>query len=297
MIDIGKDLFRGFVDAWNRGDVDSYGDYMTENVIEYNPLPGEAAQGLEALRQRSALLRGAFPDLNSELHLVIAEGDLVSGLQTMRGTHKGDFMGIPATGKSFQVTRIDIARVAGDKMVEHWGLVDQGALMGQLGLMPPPPGVPADWAPPPTSPVMSGAEPGDPAGQRVLLREILDAIAAGDLDRVLATIHPDAIDHSGLPGQGPGRDGFRFRFEQLFAGLTDARFETLVSVCEGPFASNAFSFSATHTGTVMGMPATGKSFRVAAVDFVGFRDGNFYEVYGLIDFPAMLGQLGLLPAP
>jgi steroid delta-isomerase-like uncharacterized protein len=107
MTDFGKDLFRGFVNAWNRGDVDGYGDYMAEDVIDHNPQPGEAAKGLEALRQRSAVLRGAFPDLNSDLHLLIAEGDLVSGLQTMRGTHSGDFMGIPATGKSFQVTRID----------------------------------------------------------------------------------------------------------------------------------------------------------------------------------------------
>jgi predicted ester cyclase len=52
------------------------------------------------------------------------------------GTHKGEWMGIPATGRSVSVTIFDMFRVSGGKIVEHWGLLDSGAMMEQLGVAP-----------------------------------------------------------------------------------------------------------------------------------------------------------------
>jgi predicted ester cyclase len=78
-----------------------------------------------------------FPSYKLEADKIIAEDDLVSVIGRFSGTHTGTFMGIPATGRSFADVPIHITyRVKGGKIVDHWMLVDNAALMQQLGLMP-----------------------------------------------------------------------------------------------------------------------------------------------------------------
>jgi predicted ester cyclase len=82
------------------------------------------------------MLRSAFPDFHATIDDIIAEGDKVVLRQTWTGTHKGEFMGIPPTGKRVSFGVIDIIRVDGDKCVEHWGQMDNAGLMQQLGAVP-----------------------------------------------------------------------------------------------------------------------------------------------------------------
>ena len=84
----------------------------------------------------SAMLK-AFPDVKFTLEDMVAEGDKVTTRYTVSGTHKGEFMGIPATGKKFKISGFEIRRLSGGKMVEYWGLMDSLSLMRQLGAMPP----------------------------------------------------------------------------------------------------------------------------------------------------------------
>ena len=84
------------------------------------------------------MFRSAFPDFKVTIDDMIAEGDKVVVRGTWSGTHKGEFMGIPATGKSVSFGVIDTVRIAGGKMVEHWGLMDNFRLMQQLGVIPAP---------------------------------------------------------------------------------------------------------------------------------------------------------------
>ncbi len=70
------------------------------------------------------MLQAAFPDIESVIHDQIAEGDMVVTRKTFRGTHVGDFMGIPATGKPVVIDAIDILRIADGQLAEHWTLVD-----------------------------------------------------------------------------------------------------------------------------------------------------------------------------
>ena len=83
------------------------------------------------------MLLGAFPDFQMEVEDVIASGDKAVARVQVTGTHQGEFMGIPATGKSATVKLIDITRFGDDGLArEHWGVVDQLALMQQLGVIP-----------------------------------------------------------------------------------------------------------------------------------------------------------------
>jgi predicted ester cyclase len=81
-------------------------------------------------------LHNAFPDFKAMIDDIVAEGDKVVVRQTWSGTHKGDWMGVPPTGKGVSFGVIDIIRFDGGKVVEHWGQIDSMGMMVQLGVIP-----------------------------------------------------------------------------------------------------------------------------------------------------------------
>ncbi len=86
----------------------------------------------EEQRQRATRLRAAFPDAEATLEDIFAEGDRVAYRLTIRGTHTGDFLGVPASGRSVAVSFIAIVRIADGKLVEEWGGLDQPDLIRQM---------------------------------------------------------------------------------------------------------------------------------------------------------------------
>ena len=94
------------------------------------------AEADEALKQHIADGEAAFPHYELVTEDLFAEGDKVVLRFSWRGTHEGNFMGIPATGKKINVPGIIIYRVADNKIVEHWMHVDSMMLMQQLGVQP-----------------------------------------------------------------------------------------------------------------------------------------------------------------
>ena len=78
-------------------------------------------------------MRSGFPDLEIVSEDMIAEGDKVFVRATMRGTHRGVFMDLPATGRKVSVPVADFFRLDQGKVIEHWGVSDLGALRQQLG--------------------------------------------------------------------------------------------------------------------------------------------------------------------
>jgi steroid delta-isomerase-like uncharacterized protein len=100
------------------------------------PLPGSAG-GLAGLKQFFGMLRAAFPDLHYTIEEpLLAEADKVVGRFTVRGTMKGAFLGMPATGKTATWTEIHSARIVDGKIVEHWAVGDRLGMLQQLGLAP-----------------------------------------------------------------------------------------------------------------------------------------------------------------
>jgi steroid delta-isomerase-like uncharacterized protein len=129
-----KALFRRMVEEiFNRGNMSLADEFIAPDFVEHEELPPGIPPGREGVKQLTAMLRSAFPDFKATIDDMIAEGDKVVVRMTWRGTHKGEFMGIPPTGKSVSFGVIDIVRFAGDKFVEHWGLMDSTSMMQQLG--------------------------------------------------------------------------------------------------------------------------------------------------------------------
>ena len=139
MSEENKRLFvRLIEEAMNKGNLAAVDEMVAADAIEHDPaFPGQAP-GAEGMKQLVTMFRSAFPDLHAHVEDLIAEGDKVVGRMVSHGTHKGDFMGIPATGKEISISEIHIVRIAGGKMVEHWGIADNMAMMQQLGVVPTP---------------------------------------------------------------------------------------------------------------------------------------------------------------
>jgi predicted ester cyclase len=136
-----KAIVRRFIeDFMNGGDAAVATALVAPAFIEHEPTP-IPVHGPDGLAQFFGMLRAAFPDLHFAVEDVIAEGDRVVCRMRFHVTHRGAFFGMAPTGRSATVDVIDIFRVTGGQIVEHWGVLDQLGLMQQLG--PPPAAPPA----------------------------------------------------------------------------------------------------------------------------------------------------------
>ena len=134
--DRNKALLRRFYEElWTKGDLEAISELVAENYVDHHPLPG-TPPGREGLAALITTWRRAFPDMCETCEDLIAEGDKVVGRFTMRGTHSGEFMGVPPTGRRVTMSGIDIVRVAGGKIAEFWYGEHLLELMQQLGAVP-----------------------------------------------------------------------------------------------------------------------------------------------------------------
>jgi steroid delta-isomerase-like uncharacterized protein len=123
---------RFFEDGWNRGDLDEVKVFLADEFVSHNSLDFSIRSADDYCRGVVAYRR-AFPDLVTSVEDVVAEGDRVVARGTDRGTHRGEFMGRPASGRSVTTTWIEIFRMESGKAVEGWLETDSRRLMEQLG--------------------------------------------------------------------------------------------------------------------------------------------------------------------
>jgi steroid delta-isomerase-like uncharacterized protein len=120
----------------NAGDIDGFGELLAEDFVEHEEMPG-LEPSKEGVKQLFHMYRAAFPDLRMEPQDVLVSGNKAVARVRATGTHQGEFLGMPATGKSVDVQLIDITRFGDDGLArEHWGVFDALALMQQLGAIP-----------------------------------------------------------------------------------------------------------------------------------------------------------------
>jgi steroid delta-isomerase-like uncharacterized protein len=123
-------------DLFNKRNLAIVDALCVTNVVNHGL--GPEASGIEGTKRSASMYLAAFPDLHFDLEDFIAEGDQVVVRWTSTGTHKGELMGIPPTGKQFSATGIEIYRFESGKIVEHWLASDQLGLLQQLGIVPAP---------------------------------------------------------------------------------------------------------------------------------------------------------------
>jgi steroid delta-isomerase-like uncharacterized protein len=131
-----KALVRRFVETGiNQADMAAFDALVAEDVVDHYAPPGSPG-GREGWKQNRLMFQAGFPDARWQIADIIAENDLVFVRAPFQGTHLGEFMGIPASGKPVSIGSIHICRVANGQIVEHWGNSDDLGMMRQIGVIP-----------------------------------------------------------------------------------------------------------------------------------------------------------------
>ena len=126
-----KNAYRRIILAVSEGDADALDELVAEDIVDHNPIPDQAP-GREGMRQWLAAARTAFPDLHGTVEDVIAEGDRVAARVTWEGTHGGEFVGVPATGRRVSFAAYHHVRFSEDGAAEWWGTADLLGVLEQL---------------------------------------------------------------------------------------------------------------------------------------------------------------------
>jgi steroid delta-isomerase-like uncharacterized protein len=117
------------------GNFDVFDELFADDFLDHTPQPGRTPDKAGA-RELYRALRAAFPDFHADIHWQIADGDRVATYKTYHGTHRGEFLGVPPTGRKIQFETVDVMRVRNGKIAEHWGVANLFSLLQQLGAWP-----------------------------------------------------------------------------------------------------------------------------------------------------------------
>ncbi|MDT7816614.1 MAG: hypothetical protein QOJ42_6530 [Acidobacteriaceae bacterium] len=131
-------IVRRFVDeVITQGNIEAAAQYVWEDVIEQVPLPGQG-RGLDGLKDILRAMRAGFPDIVFSIEEQVAERDKVASRFEWTGTHRGEFLGIPATGRTVRVWGMVIDRLEDGRIKDTRIIMDTFGLLGQLGVLPSP---------------------------------------------------------------------------------------------------------------------------------------------------------------
>ena len=242
-------------------------------------------------------LRHAFPDRVDVIEQVIAEGDRVGLLFRVTGTHSGNFFGIAPTGRKIDVHEIALLRIVSGQMVEGWFMMDETALLKQLGAKLPPRSDGSIVIPPlPKSGADADAYAQRLASQPEVSEQLRRKYVVARSRGVTRSKADRARDHSFV------RSGFVHMREYCGArGMGDLDLDTAIPdrrdridmlLAEGDFVWMRYSTSGTHKAAFCGVPPTGKRIGVPVVSIMKFVGGEWKETWSLADELGMMLQLG-----
>ena len=133
-VEDNKAIVRSFIDGlFTDGDLGAVDTYLAADFVNHDPPLGVSADR-EGMRTAGRMIRKAFPDWHSDLHMLVGEDDIVVERFTASGIHQGELMGVAPTGDTVSLKGINIFRVRDGHIVEWWSRLDELGLFRQLGL-------------------------------------------------------------------------------------------------------------------------------------------------------------------
>ena len=123
-----------FEEVWNSKNLAVLDELVAPNFVFHNSV--QTLYGSEGFKQFATTYHNAFPEAHFTIEDAIAEGDTVALRWTARGTHSGELLGIPPTGKQVTVSGITITLISNGKSVESWGEFDALGMLQQIGVIP-----------------------------------------------------------------------------------------------------------------------------------------------------------------
>ena len=129
------------------------------------------------------------------------------------------------------------------------------------------------------------------------LTKFAEAVSTGNYDLFDDVVAPNSIDHDPAPGQVPGPKGYRALFTEMRRVFPDMKVELAELVADEDAIAFAYTFTGTHDGPLMGIPATGKKVKIRGMQISKFRDGKMVERWGSSDQLGMFQQIGATVIP
>lgn len=126
-------ISRYFTELFNQGKVELVDELLHPEYVNHSPGSPDQPRGREGVKAVVRALRAAFPDLAYTIEDLVVGPDAVAVRATMRGTHLGDFFGLPASGRTFAVQQMTIERFRDGRIIAHHRLTDEASLLRQLG--------------------------------------------------------------------------------------------------------------------------------------------------------------------
>jgi steroid delta-isomerase-like uncharacterized protein len=128
-----KEVVRRFFEAFSRHDPDEIASYVTEDLIHHS----SSNQGREGVKEEARYWLNAVPDASFTIEDIVREGDRVAVRGRGGGTHRGEFFGVPGTGRQIEVAEMHFLRVENGLIAEIWSNVDVYGLLAQIGAVEP----------------------------------------------------------------------------------------------------------------------------------------------------------------
>lgn len=130
-----KSVVRRFIEEFVVGGDESLADeFFAPDYVRHDPGTPNGRQDRDEFVAMLSEMRTAFPDMEVEIEEMVAEGDFVVFRAVERGTHESEFMGIPPTGNSFEITGMAMHRIEDGKLAETWANWDMLGMLQQLGV-------------------------------------------------------------------------------------------------------------------------------------------------------------------
>ena len=285
-----------FYDESNKGNLDVFDEVLAPNFVSYGGAAFGDVHGPAAFRETYGQFLIGMPDLRIDSTFMVAENDLIFVRGTLTGTHEGEFMGVPPTGKCIRWTGTVIFRFGDDgRCVARWQEWDGMGVLQQLGLVPTPP----DWTPPQSStqaepdPLAADTAPERVAHSRALMERFIEEVwNRGNLevsDEVFAqnATSPDA------PGLPDGPAGVKAIAQMFLSAFPDFHMEIDFLAAEGDRVAAHFVQGGTHGGDLFGIPATGRAVKFGEIGLLRLENGKVVESFYNTDMLSLMQQLGV----
>ena len=288
-----KDAMVRLYDEANKQNFSVFDEMFAPKFVSFGGAGFQDLVGAEAFRQLYIQFISSLPDLNFRVEQVVAEGNFCGVRGRLSGTHKGNFMGFaPPTGKFISWTGTAIFRFDQNGLADaRWQEWDGLSVMQQMGVIP---AAPANGAqlPEQIPPYVAG-EYTSPVQNKAAFRRLVDeAWNQGKLAIIDKLYHPQATwpSNPSLPLGGSGAKAVVDMYRQAMPDL-QVKFTNLLA--DGDMVLAWLSMNGTHSGSLMGIPATGKKVTWGQIIIARFAGGQIVESWSNEDMLGLMQQLGV----
>ncbi len=279
-------------DEANRANLDIFHELLAPEFVSYGGAGFQDLSGPEAFKQLYLQFFQSLPDLAFRVTHVVTEGDTCGVRGVLSGTHQGNFMGFsPPTGKFVCWTGTALMRFNQEGQIDaRWQEWDGLSVMQQMGVVPGAPAYDANQ-PDPAAPQAQSGVYTSPSANQDLFKQLIDELwNQGNLDFADSVFHPQAVHTPELPA---GSQGLKASVEMLRSAMPDLRAELKTLLADGDLVLGWISQRGTQTGTLLGVPASGKKATWGRIMIARFAGGQIVQTWSNEGLLELMQQLGV----